>query len=127
MKFDKYLEAGMSPIEAIAAYKRDNPEATSHSPVLKKAAGEMLCRLVDRGMSPQEAVMEVRQAFYQSGFAVPAGSPLTFESVVTESIRQGSTPQQAVRGAAIHYPKLQADYFRRISAGEPDALADVWQ
>jgi len=53
--------------------------------------------------------------------------PRTFEAEVAKRIRQGATPEQAVRGTASMYPKLQADYFRRIREGQVDQLADVWK
>lgn len=54
-------------------------------------------------------------------------TPHTFEAEVSHRIRQGATPEQAVRGTASMYPRLQADYFRRIREGQADSLAAIWQ
>ena len=123
-KFDRYLNEGLTPTEAIMAYKRDHPDKPNA--MLKKAQSELLIRLVEeRGMAPEAAIAEVKKAFASAG--IPEEEPSSFEQAVSLSIRRGATPQQAVRGAAAMYPRLQADYFTRIRAGQPDALGEIWK
>lgn len=89
-------------------------------PVPKIPAATILKEYLEKGLTAAEAVAKFKADHpeYHPKDRDDQGTPLTFEAVIADYIREyGMTPGQAINAAATHNPGLQHDYFERLRVG----------
>lgn len=85
---------------------------------------EILQKYLDNGIDPAAAIekLKLEHPEYSPRHRDAKGEPLTFEAVVSDYMKQGLSPDVAVRAAVASDGVLQRDYYDRLRVGAASDL-----
>lgn len=94
---------------------------------MTKHRAEILQGYIDGGLDPAAAIQRLKTdhpEFFPKHRG-DKGEPLTFEAVISDFIRQGFTPERAIRAASTSAGRLQKDYYDRLRVGAASDLERI--